>query len=244
MAALADWTDPEVDTGELLVEVLPVDRGGSFGHGPRRGGTEQAPSHLELGLDVGRGEQPIVADFPEPSWEQMVEESADELEWRHGRRCAISGGDRDAVVGDRENPVVGDRDAVGVATEVGVHLLGTGKGALGVHAPFLGEELPAQALEALWRGVVGQLEEPVAVGLGQRRVDLAAKEAAKDLDREQVLVAGSDPALAVGREAPASDDAVQVGVESQITGPGVQDSSEPDLGAEPSRVLGESVQGC
>ena len=136
--------------------------------------------------------------------------------------------------------MVGDGDAVGVAAEVSVDLLGASEGRLRVDVPARAEESLAEAHElAGRREFVGQAKLSVPFGFGESSVEFSAIEAGEDGDRKQVSASGRYPSLAVRGEPPAGNDAVQVGMEPEIPGPCVEHSSEADLGAKPARVRGE-----
>lgn len=67
------------------------------------------------------------------------------------------------------------------------------------------------------RGNVAQLVEQA-----QAVEKLAAKEGAHDLDGEDIAPAEGQPGITRGSEAAAGHDAVQVGMEEQVPGPGMQ----------------------
>ena len=80
--------------------------------------------------------------------------------------------------------------------------------------------------------------------LSQLPQELLAKSVAEDTigKKERVLAAG-DPAGAIGRDASARHDAVQVGMEMQILTPGMQHREEADGGAQKSGVCRHFQQG-
>lgn len=62
-------------------------------------------------------------------------------------------------------------------------------------------------------------------------------------DREEKAPAGGDPRVAVGREATAGDDAVDVRMVRKRAGPGVQDRGDAGQAAEPLGVGSELDEG-
>src|SRR5258705_741311 len=95
------------------------------------------------GLGAAR-QQTIVPDPMEPVWQNVDEEPADELgrRERHGLVAAgpldpvVLVAERDAGGVGADEPGVGDRDPVGVAGQIGQHLLGPGKRPLAVDEPL------------------------------------------------------------------------------------------------------------
>ena len=93
------------------------------------------------------------------------------------------------------------------------------------------------------RSIVARVAE-----VDQAGEELAAEHLADGGDgEEEVVVRGRDPLRAVGAEAAAGDDGVQVGVEEELAGPGpaqgVQNEGEANLSTEPLGVGGEGEQG-
>jgi hypothetical protein len=129
---------------------------------------------------------------------------------------------------------------MGVASEVVEDLPGAGKGALDVGDPGLAVELVLEGGEGRPGGQVlarpAKVELVGLVGTSDGVEELATKEDLEGIDWEEVILPGVNPLGLFGVEAPAGDDAVQVGVETQIPSPGVQHGRDADLGAEPVRV--------
>src|SRR5207249_2906800 len=71
------------------------------------------------------------------------------------------------------------------------------------------------------------------------REEFAAEEPGEDADGPEMAWARAPPAGAVGRQAAAGDDAVDVGVELEVAGPGMEDHGDAEAGAEPSRVVAQ-----
>lgn len=144
------------------------------------------------------------------------------------------------MVGDAPEPRRRDGDAVGVAAEIAHDVIGAAEGALGVDDPV---------------GTFGRAHELAAIGLAEvdvarvAEIDEALEKAAAEHlaqcgdGEEEVAVGGLDLLRTVGAEAAAGDDGMQMRMEEQLAGPGVQDEGEADLGAEPFGVGGEGEQG-
>ena len=65
--------------------------------------------------------------------------------------------------------------------------------------------------------------------------ELAAKDAAEDLDGEEERILGMNPAGVAWIETAGGNNAVEMRMQSQVLSPGVQNAEEADLGSE---VLG------
>ena len=90
------------------------------------------------------GEQPEMANAHEATRDDVQEKAAQEFVsvQRQDRHAVVVGvvlpAEAHVAVGVRHEPLIGQRDAVGVATEVVEHLLGTGEGPLRIHDPVDG----------------------------------------------------------------------------------------------------------
>ena len=73
-------------------------------------------------------------------------------------------------------------------------------------------------------------------GLVESLKEQAAEQAGQHADRQEETGPAGHPALAIGRQPAAGDDAVQVGMVLQGLAPGVQHRDDADLGAEVTRV--------
>ena len=65
----------------------------------------------------------------------------------------------------------------------------------------------------------------------------------KRLDVNKEGVAGAKPGLAIGGQPPARDEVMDVGMITQVAGPGLQDAQQANLTADKAGVLGEFLQG-
>jgi hypothetical protein len=119
-------------------------------------------------------------------------------------------------------------------------LSGTAEGTFGVDDPAPAVEAIGEAREGVRVGELGtgaaKIELSLAVGALEVGEELAAEERREDFDGEEMAVAGRRPLRAVERDATAGDDAMQVGVELQVAGPGVQHGRDAGDGAETGGV--------
>ena len=76
----------------------------------------------------------------------------------------------------------------------------------------------------------------------ERVEELAAEKARERLDGEEVVLARAHPAIGVDVQTAAGDDGVDVGMEPEIAGPGVEHQGEAELGAEALGVAAEGEQ--
>lgn len=200
---------------------------------------EQSLRLRESGFHVAGGEQSVVSDLDELLGQHVEQESADELLGGEGAGLGAAGAEGDAVVGDAQQPRGGDGDAVGVAAEVAHDVLGAAEGAFGVDDPVAAL---GGAHEFATFGF-GEVDVAGVAEVDQAGEELAAEYLADGGDgEEEGVVGGLDPLRAVGAEAAAGDDGVQVGVEEECAGPGVQNEREANLGTEPLGVGGEGEE--
>jgi hypothetical protein len=178
-----------------------------------------------------------VSDAHQASRQDVEQETAEELGNVEGHQSVavaarpVSPAKGHAVVVEGDESAVGDGDAVGVAAEVAQHLLGAGEGRFAVDDSVFAS---------------GLAESSVRVDLGARQLavfetrlepvqQLGAEQPGQDAHREEEARPGRDSALAVRMEASTRDNAVDVRMEKQGLGLGVQNAGEADRGAE---VLG------
>ena len=186
----------------------------------------------------------MVPDPHETGGHHVQQEAADEVGRWQCRALPVAGGDGDRVAGDGEHAMVGDGDAVGVASEVGEDVIGSGEGPLGVDDPRLREQCRAQLGEVpCWCGGPAQVEGLAAVEPLQRGQAFPAEERRQDRDGEEEPAAGVDPAGGVGCQATGRHDVVQVGMEAQVTGPGVKHRGDAEQRAEALGVKTEFEEG-
>src|SRR5207302_981822 len=132
------------------------------------------------------------------------------------------------VVRDLAEPLVRDPDAVRVAAEIPVDVLGASEWLLRVDDPVVVVKALFQALELVGRGGA---EPALLQEASEPGHELPAEEEREHPHREEVatLAVGADPLIAVGRETAARDDAVDVRMQLELTRPGVKDRRDPEL---------------
>ena len=137
--------------------------------------------------------------------------------------------------------MVGNRHAVCVASQILEDPFGSPQGWLNVNDPSDCGSLIAQELEGgrVCQGMELALEAKLALaecrpeGLQENLPEVVAEHAHR---QEEGGLAAGDPAGAVGRDAAAGYDAMQVRVQVQILSPGVKHCQEADGGAQQPRV--------
>ena len=221
-------------------------------NGWRRGG-EQGATLDQLLFTDAIGEEAEMADADQPRRQHVEQEAADELNRIEGH--GLSAGmvrvvfpvEADVAVFQRAKTVIGDGDAVSVASQILEHASWATEGRLDVNDPF---ELRGYFTHGLKRGRLGQIAKlarevkpTFAKSSSQIEKEEFAEQAAEDLIRkEEGILPASDPAAAVGGEAAAGHDAVQVRMKMQVLTPGMQHGKEADGGAEMSGVAGDGEQ--
>jgi len=139
-----------------------------------------------------------------------------------------------------DNPVVGNGNAMGVSGQVMKNVFGPSEGGFGIDHPVVTEKRSKERAEGLLLGQEaegsrkGELSLPT--GVLQSSDEFATKHPAEHLNRQEESVAGADPLRAVEREAPGGDHTVDVRVNKKILTPSMQDTQEPDAGAEVPRI--------
>jgi len=122
----------------------------------------------------------------------------------------------DLAVGNGHEPVIGDGDAVCISGQVVKHMLRPSEGSFGVDYPVLTKERAEEGMKSLlsgqWLEAAGEREFAFAKGALQAGDELAAKDTAQHLHRQEERVARMDPALVVERQAARGDHAMNVRV--------------------------------
>jgi hypothetical protein len=120
----------EVATGEGTHEVAAVAGAPTPLATEQDGFTATQPTvrDSELGADVARGEQPVVANADVAGRHHLLREAKEEGDGMQRGLAAVPGREGDVAVADVEQAVIADRDAVGAATEVPEDVLGTTEG--------------------------------------------------------------------------------------------------------------------
>ena len=119
------------------------------------------------------GEEAEVADAMEAGRQDVQQEPPDELGGleRHDLAAAflaiVLPEEADGVVGHGDEPTVRDGDAVGVAPEIGQHLLGAAEGGLGIDHPVDPAQRCAMRSKGGRLGERGKLAEEAQGAVGE-----------------------------------------------------------------------------
>ena len=134
---------------------------------------------------------------------------------------------------------------MGVAAEIGQHLLRAAEGRLGIDDPLDPAQLAKPAGEGGGLGEAGErAEEAEFAGLeggAQFVEEQPAEEPREHAHRQEEAGPAGDPARAVERQAAAGHDAMDVRMMVQVLAPGMEHGDEADLGAE---VLRDRRRSC
>jgi len=172
----------------------------------------------------------------------VQQEATNELVRWNGARALAAGAKGDQIVLDGEQARVGDGHAMGVEAEVVDNLLWAAEGLFGIDDPVLPGEAAGELAKR--RGIeLGIFEGACLEELDKPIKELPAEDLRERRDGEEEVLAGTDPAVGLAVETAAGNNAVNVGVEQELTGPGVQDEGEADLGTEALGVAAEGEQG-
>lgn len=212
---------------------------------------ESGACDRKLGVDVAGGIETEVSGLDEAGWQDVQEKSAHEFQRGKLADLLVAGSEDDTVVVDVEDTMVGDGDPVGIQAEVTKERVGLLEGGLGEDNPRLAVQRVFQLGEG--RGLeqtghalgnAGRDGELAFVEESRKTVEkFATKERAQDVDREQVFFVRIDPP-ALGIEATAGHDAMQVRMKNEISAPGMDDGSNPEQAAQAPRIAGELQEGC
>ena len=155
---------PSWQTGHRSIS-MPVTRSmrartdsGASGAGDGGGAARRVRHVARAACAAAVGQQAEVADAHEALGDDVQQEAAEELVGRevHDLHAigigVVAPAKADATLGEGEQALVGDGDAVGVAAEVGEHVLGAGEGGFAVDDP----------------GLLAQVVEPGVEGRGVR----------------------------------------------------------------------------
>lgn len=205
---------------------------------------KQAVGSLEFGVDIGRSQQAIVPYFAEAGRQDVQEKATDELK-RGDRHCVVPFGDeRDGVGVHGQEPVIGESDSVGVSAEVLEDLLRAAEGSFCIDAPVLfvqgmDEFFGQGGLRTILS--VWVLEFPGCVGFLKGSEELASKKGSDDLDGKEVSGPFCGyPLPAGGCEATGGYDTMKMGVEPEISSPGMQDAGDGGDCTEAFRVTAQA----
>ncbi len=128
------------------------------------------------------------------------------------------------AVSDVDDPVIGNGHSVCVAGQVMKNMFWPSEGPLGIDHPVMTKERSQEGAEGFFIGEVSDAsrkgELSVTKGALQAGDELAAQHTAEHFHREEKSVARADPVLAVKRETPDGDHAVDMRVMQKILAPG------------------------
>lgn len=225
------------DLGGVIVGMIVVDEVDSGNEGRQQGASAFEPS-----VDVARGEQAEVADLDEALGQQVFEKAPNEFGRCDGGGFFTAGTEDDGVFIGADESGIADGDAMGVAPEIAVNLLGSTEGAFGVDDPTLFVQLRAAAAGGASISVVAELALTDKIFEGGEK--LAAKQSAQNAHGKKEVWWCRNPATLILGESTTGDDAVDVRMELQVAGPGVQHGSDAELRAvtQPFRIGGQGRQ--
>jgi hypothetical protein len=199
------------------------------------------------------GEEAEVADAYEAAWQQVEQEAAQELVDRQSEEPLLVGvrgispaeGDVALLKGDQS--AVGDGDAVGLAAEIAQRVFRAAEGWLGIDDPVVAEQGSEPCGEGPWFRqcceVTVERELVLVEGGLQSGDELAAKDPAEHLHRQEETVARRDPTGVVGSEAASGGHAVDMGMKLEPLVPGMEHAEEADLSAQVAGIASDLQQG-
>lgn len=217
------------------------------GGGSGVGRCEERLGPFESGVYVAGCEQSEVADFGEALGQDMQQEAANEFERGQGLGVAVLGVEGDGIIIYGDEALVGDTDPVGIATEVFEDGAWAVERLFAIDDPIGIVQLVHERGEALRgiepRAAAGEFEPPLMARSLEGKEKLAAEEPAEDPHREEETGLGGDPCFAVRGKSAGGDDNVEMGMEVELAGPGVQHGSEAEQTAQVLWVGSELEQG-
>lgn len=220
-SATAAWARQREDAGRFISIAVAVIVGVFM---LRRPGPEQAPDPGNIGRAVAVSEEAVVANTMLSLGQDMDEDPADELIHLEGHGgvppgtgdAVILDAEGDAVVVHADQAAVGNRHSVRVARQVGQHRLRPGEGLLGIHDPLDLAQRLQEGIEGILVQQVGviavELELAGFVQLDQSFQNEAPVQTGQNPDGEEEVPAAVDPLGAVGRQAAARNNHVNMGM--------------------------------
>jgi len=177
----------EVESGEGEEELAEVARGRGVGArragghvGSRRSAPQQLMRDGELGVEMARGEEAVMANLDEAPGQDVEDEAAEELLRGEGDAGVAAGAEGDAAGVEGDESVVADADPVRVLAEVAEDLVLVAEGGLAVDdpsSPMQGvEEASKAARIGEGRGGSVEAEPPLAVRAAEGVEELAAEQ--------------------------------------------------------------------
>lgn len=132
------------------------------------------------------GQEAVVADAMEAVRQRVKQEPTDELVCREGHdlRAAVMAvvlpAESHMIVRNADQAGVGNRDTMGVAAEIGQHLLRTAEGGLGVDDPLDAPQFVELAGEGGGFGKIRELPEEAELAGRERRVEFGKEQPAEE----------------------------------------------------------------
>ena len=218
--------------------------------------TQQGTDLCDVGLAGRAGQQAVVPDAVEAIGQDVDQEPADEL-GRGQPHDLLPVARFDAIVFPSEGhglgigadqAVVRDRDPVGVSAEISQHGLGSAEGRFGIDHPFGFAERGEPGAEGVRAFQLGQMVEKDQL-TGPVQIHQPVQKQAPEQPRQnphmqkEPRLAG-DPPRAIGRQAAARNDHMDVGMMGQRRSPSVQHTGHADTGAKARGVGGDRHDRC
>ena len=186
---------------------------------------------------LGGAVEAAVADLFEPIREDVLDEPLEESDRGEGDGPAVLGPERDRLICDVEQTRIRDPDPVRIATKVGQHETWGLKGPLEIDVPVLARQGGHEGS----KGTCGHGDPALALELAQGIQHLSPKQLGQRLHGEEELLWDVLEPGPVQGQAARTDQDVNVGVEAQVSGPGVEHEGEPESDSQPG--FGQFQQG-
>ena len=219
---------------------------------------EEWAAEVEFGVGVAVGEATEGADADNAARQDVEEEAAQTVE-RIARESllfpaltVILPSEADLSMVDVQQAMMGDGHTGGGAPQGRDDVSGSTEGALGIDDPWALAGGIAPRLEGNRIGQPGQMPAALEVarlqGLQQGLSKQPAEARTQDPDGENAVLAifgepTRDPLVAIGRQAPTGNDAMQMGVVQQLLAPGVEDGEEATRSAPVLGIGRDGTQG-
>lgn len=238
----------KVDARQTMEQIFPAGLWlscGSFDLGSIpgwAGGQDDLSCLGELGFCVTGSHESIVANSHKSRRKHMEETSADEFLRRQGDDPVSGGvGVVSGLEGHRrifkaDQSVVGYGRAVSVPSHIGDELFGSSKGFFAINDPFLASALFDEALKSFFgfelRQGRGQMDLSFPAGVFQGIAEKLSHGFGYEPDGKQEVGFGCNPTALRFIEAATRCNDVQVGMEREVPGPGMQDGCKADVSSQ------------
>ena len=139
----------------------------------------------------------------------------------------------DFLVGEGDQSVIGDGHAMGVTAQITEHILGSTERWFRVDHPVLSKQWPEPCGKGFRLSeefqVSMKVELAILEGAFECLVEFAAKDATQHFDGKKEVVAGSDPARAIGGQPTGGYHAMYMRMKFELLTPGMQNTEEADF---------------